>query len=383
MSGADGAGRDWAAFTSVTALEAALRQASYDRFTGRLAAIGGAGTAGSEICLVGGLVTAMITSASPGPDSLLLKSGRVGQSDWSRAVDTVGESGRLDRTLVERALVGSGELDVIRAAALFDAMFAVFLDAPEGWEARPAGGAAAGGAGAGANGGPRASAEALDERSEVEADADTGSAAADSPPGVEPPLPLLPGVSPAILLAEAGRRCAALTRRWGSPADLARSRPQVTAKAAHTGAGVIQRHREILLCANGRRTPRDIAFVLGRGVYAVMIDIGRLEKGGLLQTKDQAVPAALPSVAPRRVDPDAAASPAPARPLPPPRHLPQRSARQPARAEGMTPYPSFDRAHAERPRRRAPDEQTAPGDTAGPPRTGPGDDAPGVAPPRT
>ena len=288
--------RDWSAFSSTTALEGALRQAHYERLTGRLAA---PGFVGVEILLADGLVTAVLTPASPGPDSVLLRSGRVNQVEWARAVDAVGERGRLDEILVSRSLVRGGELDVIRVAALFDAMFAVCLDAPEDWEARPAGS------------------------------------------GIEPPLPLVPGIPPALLLAEADRRCAKLSRRWGSPAQLARTRPQVTVKATQAGTGAIERHREILLCANGRRTPRDIAFVLGRGVYAVMVDLGQLESRGMVQTKEQAVPAALPSAAPRRIEGEARSEAAAV----PPEHLPQRI-RPAARAEGMTPYQTFDRTQA-------------------------------------
>ena len=298
MNGSDGADRDWSAFSSTTVLESALRRAHYEGFTGRLAAPDAVGV---EIRLVEGLVTAVLTPAAPGPDSVLLRSGRVSQLDWSRAVDTAGERGRLDETLVSRALVNGGELDVIRVSALFDAMFAVCLDAPEDWEAQPPGS------------------------------------------GAEPPLPLVPGIAPALLLTEADRRSAKLSHRWGSPARLARTRPQVTAKATQAGTSAIERHREILLCANGRRTPRDIAFVLGRGVYAVMTDLGRLEKRGMVQTKDPAVPTMLPSVASRRIEAEPRPAAAAVLPEQLPRRVGQRSA---ARAEGMTPYRGFDRTRA-------------------------------------
>ena len=314
--------RDWSAFNSTTALQGALRQAHYESFTGRLTALGAAAV---EMRLVDGLVTAIATPAAPGPDSLLLKSGRVNQADWSRAVDTVGEHGRLDETLVSRALVPGGELDVIRVSALFDGMFAVCLDAPEDWETRPPGS------------------------------------------GAEPALPLLPGVPPATLLAEAGRRYAKLTHRWGSPAHLARARPHATAKATHPGTAVIARHREILLCANGRRTPRDIAFVLGRGVYAVMVDLGQLESRGMVQAKEPTAATALPSAAPRRLEADSGtAARAAARQVP--QQLPQRAQRPSARAEGMTPYPSFDRTQADRFRRRLRDRGDPGGGDGEPPR---------------
>jgi hypothetical protein len=222
-------------------------------------------------------------------------------------VDSAGGHERLDETLFSLALVGRGELDVIRAAALFDGVFAVLLDAPDGWEAEQ------------------------------------------GVPAWAPALPFVPGVAPEAALAEAARRHAQLTRRWGPPAQLARTRPLATPKAAQQGPGISPRHRALILCANGRRTPRDIAFVLGRGLYAVMIDIAQAERRGLLQTREQAAPAALPSTAARRAEPtkgDAATADS-APPDSTPRRLPQRAARPAVRAEGMTPYSNFDRTHTD------------------------------------
>ncbi|HEY2279387.1 MAG TPA: hypothetical protein VGI00_13595 [Streptosporangiaceae bacterium] len=41
---------------------------------------------------------------------------------------------------------------------------------------------------------------------------------------------------------------------------------------------------ELLALANGRRTPRDLAFALGRGVYATTLELGRMQHEGLLVT---------------------------------------------------------------------------------------------------
>ena len=41
---------------------------------------------------------------------------------------------------------------------------------------------------------------------------------------------------------------------------------------------------EILALADGRRTPRDLAFALGRGVYATMLQLARMHQVGLLAT---------------------------------------------------------------------------------------------------
>ncbi|MFK0222901.1 hypothetical protein ACIQWN_32525 [Streptomyces vinaceus] len=42
--------------------------------------------------------------------------------------------------------------------------------------------------------------------------------------------------------------------------------------------------REILLRANGNRSVRDIAFLLGRSLYAVTVEVARLTGEGLLET---------------------------------------------------------------------------------------------------
>jgi hypothetical protein len=42
--------------------------------------------------------------------------------------------------------------------------------------------------------------------------------------------------------------------------------------------------------ANGRRTARDLAFVLGRGVYAVTLQLGRMRDAGVLAVVSSRVP---------------------------------------------------------------------------------------------
>jgi hypothetical protein len=39
----------------------------------------------------------------------------------------------------------------------------------------------------------------------------------------------------------------------------------------------------VLSCADGRRTARDIAFALGRGVYGVTVEVSRLLAEGLVE----------------------------------------------------------------------------------------------------
>lgn len=63
-------------------------------------------------------------------------------------------------------------------------------------------------------------------------------------------------------------------------------RERVTARAGVVpqAAETLPPHRrEILFLANGRRTPRDIAFVIGRGVYHVTVEVSRMLGEALLQ----------------------------------------------------------------------------------------------------
>lgn len=76
----------------------------------------------------------MVVTGTPGIEGLLLRSGRISEGAWStvRACDTTHE--HLATELVDRGLVGTGELEVISLSALFDAAFALSLAVPDSWE---------------------------------------------------------------------------------------------------------------------------------------------------------------------------------------------------------------------------------------------------------
>ena len=93
-------------------------------------------------------------------------------------------------------------------------------------------------------------------------------------------LPLEPGAETGWLLAEAARRLRVLACL---PARHDRDRV-VAAPPAAPGARLGGGQDEILALADGRRTPRDIAFALGRGVYATMLQLARMHQAGLLAT---------------------------------------------------------------------------------------------------
>ncbi|MFJ9374638.1 hypothetical protein [Streptomyces sp. NPDC101455] len=226
------------------------------------------GTPGGSIHVRDGLVVAMETPGAPGIEGLLLRSGRIGEQEWSavRASDTTHE--HLAAELVARGLVGAGELEVISLGALFDAAFALSLAVPDSWE-------------------------------------------------VTDPLPTLyrnAGVTPERLLGEVSRRINLLAGEPGSVAALARTRMQ-PASTAHLPEPVDRlpaRLRAVLSAVDGRRTARDIAFALGRGLFAVMTDLRHLLDRGLVRPhtpSGNGRPSTAARVTPSAVTPLAAAPP--------------------------------------------------------------------------
>jgi hypothetical protein len=150
--------------------------------------------------------------------------------------------------LVKRGLIGAGQLESLLRMALADAMFAL----------------AAGHV----------------EACVLEQDA-------------EPHLlPLQPAAPSAWLLAEARRVevLAGLRGRIAPDRDRVTSVPGAWTPVVGPGDG----QAEILALANGRRTARDIAFVLGRGVFAVTLQLARMCDAGVLMvgsTRSGPVPA--------------------------------------------------------------------------------------------
>jgi hypothetical protein len=245
-----------------------------ERFSGAVVV---SGSPGGVIHLRDGLVAAIRTPGAPTAESLLLKSGRVGEEEWAAARAGCPADADLAVTLVELGVIGAAELEVVCTAALFDAAFAMALSPPGGWELTDS------------------------ER--------------------PPELVALPGVEPQPLAEEASRRVALLARLWGPPGEFARARIRRPAQEASAAEPAVPaRYRDILLSANGRRTPRDIAFALGRGVFPVMLDLTRLSSRRLVEQDQPAAPLVAPRTAP--------SGPAPAddgHPLPrrsPGNHLP-------------------------------------------------------------
>ncbi|WP_433462256.1 hypothetical protein [Spirillospora sp. CA-128828] len=209
----------------------ALNRRGRERFSGTLRLDG---SPGGTVVMRNGLVAAATTPAAPGPEPLLLRSGRVSEADWTAAFSAGAPDGRFADELVRRGLLGSAGVEVVTQTAVVDALFAMVLCGVHTCTA--------------------------------------------GPEGTPPPLPADPGLAPERLAREITRRLA-MADGWQARGLTMASRPRAT--HARETTPLNRSRREILDRANGRRTPRDIAFALGRGVYSVLTDLATLVEDGL------------------------------------------------------------------------------------------------------
>ncbi|MFC9428273.1 hypothetical protein [Streptomyces sp. NPDC056987] len=254
---------------NVTALLVRLQQ---EKYSGTVSV---SGSPGGTIHLRNGLISAVETPGTPSVESALLKSGRITDEGWAAGLAATRDVDGLGAALVAQGLVGETELEVLCTATIHEGAFALALTRPDGWEV----------------GGP------------------TRTVLAGYP------------AQPQSVAEETARRLAFVTGRWGSPGELARTRLRPSASAERVAGRLAPRHTALLAVANGRRTPRDLAFFLGRGLFAVMVDLIRMDDLKLIQWEGGRRPAGRPSTAPRvpgagAGGPSGAAAPPPAGSLP-------------------------------------------------------------------
>jgi hypothetical protein len=242
-------------------LERALAACGREGWTGVLRV---SGSPGGALHLRDGLVVAAESPGAPGPQTLLLRSGRVNGEQWDQLVREAGGARWPAAGLIARGYAGAAQLRVVCAMALQDAAFAIVAGRVDGCER-----------------------------------ADTG---------VEPPAPVAVGEPPGRLLEDAARKLAALAA-LPHPVHPDRERP-VAAQRFDGPLTTLQ--RALLDHADGRRTARDLAFCAGRGVYTVTVEIARMLGEGLLEC-----PAA-PTPIPVRAPPDGIRHRPPPPPVPPP-----------------------------------------------------------------
>jgi hypothetical protein len=103
------------------------------------------------------------------------------------------------------------------------------------------------------------------------------------PGAVDSQFALEPAAEVGWLLAEASRRMRVLASSRGL-VEHDRDRMAAAPGAVQPGVLLGQGQDEILALANGRRTPCDMAFALGQGVYATTLQLARMYGAGLLVT---------------------------------------------------------------------------------------------------
>ncbi|ONH28775.1 hypothetical protein [Pseudofrankia asymbiotica] len=216
-----------------------LSRLAEERFSGTLWTEGA--LVGGTVVLSSGLLVAADTPVAPGVEFLLLASGRISREDWGDALARAAPEGRLRAELVERGLIGDASVQVVTQTAAMDALFALAL-------------------------------------------ADVFACVPN--PGVADPLiPLAPGMDVGRVVRETRRRLA-VASGWRGLGLHARAHPRTTAAAPPIDEG----RAEILAQVNGRRTVSDLAFLLGRGLFAVMFDMALLHRDGQIAF-DQPQPA--------------------------------------------------------------------------------------------
>jgi len=207
-----------------------------DRLSGTLLV---AGDPGGSFHFRAGAVVEVSSPGAPGVETLLLRSGRVGESDWAAALRAGIADHSAGAELVAKGLVGTAELQLVCLMAALDGALAVGVGRIDGFTL----------------------------------DHDSPAHRLEAPEGIDPEW----------LLQETQRRIGVLGS-LGPAASPFRGRPRRTfAGDALLDGSAAGDRREILLRVNGRRSPRDIAFLLGRSLYAVAVEMSRLHGDGLVE----------------------------------------------------------------------------------------------------
>ncbi|SOB79953.1 hypothetical protein [Streptomyces sp. 1331.2] len=215
--------------------------------------------------LLDGEVVGAESPRAPGLADLLIGTGRITPESWAELVRVHGPQGSVGDVLIERRLLTRGELELGHLGTLFDAAFFVLADSGGGfWRFEPE---------------------------------------------VRHWLGPVATVDPDRLRREVERRRRLLDRIWPwAQLDTAPVRPvERSRRPSHRPPG--RRRRELLDQADGRRTPADLARLLGRSGFGVTADVRRLAAAGLLNAPG---PAAPPAAVPPPTAPPPTAEPVPA-----------------------------------------------------------------------
>jgi hypothetical protein len=213
---------------------ALLAQAAAELRTGALMV---GGHPGGAVYLLDGRVVYAESPAAPGVGELLTSSGRLAARTWQNALDLGTSTARVGRLLVEQGHLTQGELELCVLGSVYDAAY--FVLSPES-----------------------APVEFLD--------------------GAAHWLGAIVHIDPAAVAKETRRRVRLLDgifadRRVDTAAVSPVARPpreRITLTAPQW---------ELIVAADGQRTPADLAQLLGRAGFATVQELRRLAAQGLLE----------------------------------------------------------------------------------------------------
>ncbi|WP_395293159.1 hypothetical protein ACF9IK_05800 [Kitasatospora hibisci] len=291
--------------TTVTAVDAlaAVGWLADQRATGVLRGPAGA------VYFTDGLVVHAESDLAPDLAVLLTRSGRIAPEAWHEVVGAFGPYGLVAGALVDQRRLTRGELEVSHLGVLFDAAYCVLT---AGRVASCAGeaGLRTGRPGGGAPGGDGFGRGGSSGGGQVVAEADDGEPGTEDwlfEPGVRHWLGPVSAVSAKRLCREVERRRRLLDRIWPWPQLDAAPVCPTGVRGAVAGPGdragrqrpPTRRQCELLDQADGRRTPAELARLLGRSAFATTADVRRLAAAGLVATPGRNVPRPAPRHAAR------------------------------------------------------------------------------------
>ncbi|WP_149179500.1 hypothetical protein [Streptomyces sp. TRM49041] len=256
-----------------------LVRARHERLSGTLVVVG---DPGGTFHLANGAIVAVESPGAPTVETLLLCSGRLGTAEWAAAYQAGAADGRIGTELIDRTLVGAAELQLICHMAALDGALSVCMGRID---------------------------ECLLE------------------PGGGHHLTAPQAIEPDWLLPEVSRRIKALASLRVSLCPFKDRLTPTSAGAALLSGSTSGTRREILLRVNGRRSARDLSFLLARGLYAVTVELTRMLSEGLVAVVSSrtAVPVGEPAEAADRM-PNASRLP----------HRPADASGLPQRRRGMS-----------------------------------------------
>ena len=214
-----------------------LTQAAGERQTGAMVV---GGQPGGTVYLIEGQVTYAESAAAPGVGELLTASGRLAARTWQAALDAGTSRAQVGQILLDQGHLTQGELELCVLGATYDAAYFALSPA---------------------------------------------SAPVDFLDGATHWLGQVVRVDPAAVTREARRRARLLDEIYPHPqldtaAVIPVPRPpveRVTLTAAQW---------ELLVHADGQRTPADLAQLLGRAGYATIQELRRLAALGLIEAPE-------------------------------------------------------------------------------------------------